>query len=162
ADLRVLRAADAALPELQRRAQCVSPGTSGGPGSDGVAGSDGVTGSEGVVGREGVAGNDGGVGKLGGLTVGRLGVFGAETEAVAASLSAEPPSSDLRPASSEPGSNMWRRFFAGWSESASASERRARKISASTALTVSPSSAAISTYDSPFHSRMRIASRWRS
>ena len=41
-----------------------------------------------------------------------------------------------------------------------ASERRARKSSVSTAASVVSSSAAISRYDSPCHSRRRIARRW--
>ena len=41
-----------------------------------------------------------------------------------------------------------------------ASERRARKSSVSTAPSLSESSAAISRYDSPCHSRIRIARRW--
>ena len=41
-----------------------------------------------------------------------------------------------------------------------ASERRARKISVSTAPSLNESSAAISRYERPCHSRIRIARRW--
>ena len=55
-----------------------------------------------------------------------------------------------------------RRFATGGCSSPVASERRARKMSVSTAACDSSSSAAISRYERPCHSRRRIARRWVS
>ena len=69
-------------------------------------------------------------------------------------------------ATTEPASAPWRRRFHrlvfGSSSRPSASVRRARKISVSTAACVSSISCEISRYESPCHSRSRIARRWLS
>ena len=73
-----------------------------------------------------------------------------------------PPRAALSDATSAPPSNAARRArrvgVSGWS-SAAASERRARKMRVSTAPCESSISAATSRYESPFHSRRRIARR---
>ena len=80
------------------------------------------------------------------------------TSVAAATCAAPPLSPALPQASAEPRFEMPQTRPRERS-SLRASERRARKMSVSTALSLSESSVAISRYDSPCHSRIRIARR---
>src|SRR5918996_4223016 len=118
----------------------------------------------------------GGAGRTGGGTAGEAGRGSSPgasagpttSEAVtattpAATLTAEaPPRSDFATVASPPRSKTPARRRRGPSLSSpriSASERRARKMSVSTAARLSPISSAISRYGRPRHSRSRIARR---
>ena len=75
-----------------------------------------------------------------------------------------PTNAAFRPATRllQSSARAMRRFFTGGCSSPLASERRARKMRVSTAACDTSSSAAISRYESPCHSRRRIARRWVS